>query len=113
MLKPSLRPAQQMWLAIALAVAMTALMQVVGRPLQTAAAPQGILSFEFAGTVPAAQAMVASWDANARAAAGLSLGLDFLYPPLYAAAIALACLAAAAQFAARLGRLGRRLAAAI
>ena len=31
-------------------LALTALLQVIGRPLQTAAAPLGIVSFELAGT---------------------------------------------------------------
>lgn len=109
----SLRGRRPMWIAIALAVGMTGILQVVGQPLKTAAAPQGILSFEFAGSVPAAQAMIASWDARARSAAGLSLGLDFLYPPLYAAAISLSCLAAAAQFGGGARRFGSWLAAAV
>ncbi len=86
---------QQMWLAIGLALGLTAVLQHIGAPLPTDAAPAGILSFEFAGSVPKAQAMIASWNARAQVHAGLSLGLDFLYPLVYAAAISLACLAAA------------------
>jgi hypothetical protein len=47
-------------------LALTAVLQVIGRPLQTAAAPLGIVSFELAGTLAAAQAMLASWDPNAQ-----------------------------------------------
>ncbi len=86
---------RQMWLAIGLAVALTAVLQVIGAPLKTAAAPGGILTYEFAGSVANAKAIIASWDARAQVYAGLSLGLDFLYPPVYAAAIGLACLVAA------------------
>lgn len=77
-------------------LALTAVLQAVGRPLQTAAAPLGIVSFELAGTTAAAQAMLASWDANAQLHAAFSLGLDYLYMPLYAVTIALACVRTAA-----------------
>ncbi len=77
-------------------LALTAVLQWIGRPLQTAAAPNGIISFELAGTLAAAQAMVASWDQSAQRHAAFSLGLDYLYMPLYADAIALACVRAAA-----------------
>jgi hypothetical protein len=80
---------------IVLTLALTVVLQLVGRPLQTTAAPQGIVSFELAGTLPAAQAMIASWDPTAQLHAAFSLGLDYLYMPLYAAAIALACVQAA------------------
>lgn len=46
-------------------------MQVVGRPLQTAAAPAGIVSFRFAGTPENAQQMLASWGPDQRVRAGL------------------------------------------
>jgi hypothetical protein len=75
-------------------LALTAVLQVIGRPLQTTAAPLGIISFELAGTLAAAQAMIASWDRNAQLHAAFSLGLDYLYMPLYAVTIALACMRA-------------------
>lgn len=84
-----------MWLAIGAALGLTAVFQVIGAPLTTGAAPAGILSFEFAGTLANAQAMIASWGPQAQLNAALSLGLDFLYPPVYAAAISLSLLAAA------------------
>jgi hypothetical protein len=80
---------------VVLTLALTVALQIVGRPLQTAAAPQGIISFELAGNLPAAQAIIASWDSAAQLHAALSLGLDYLYMPLYAIAIALACVQAA------------------
>lgn len=76
-------------------LALTAVLQVIGRPLQTPAAPLGIVSFELAGTLADAQAMVDSWNHNAQLHAAFSLGLDYLYMPLYAVAIALACVRAA------------------
>jgi hypothetical protein len=80
---------------ILLTLGLTVVLQIVGRPLQNPAAPQGIVSFELAGTLPAAQAIIASWDSTAQVHAAFSLGLDYLYMPLYAVAIALACVQAA------------------
>jgi hypothetical protein len=77
-------------------LALTAALQLIGRPLQTAAAPLGIVSFELAGTLAAAQAMIASWDSSAQLHAAFGLGLDYLYMPLYAVTIALACVRTAA-----------------
>ena len=80
---------------IVLTLALTVVLQIVGRPLKTAAAPQGIVSFELAGNWPASHAIIASWDYAARLHAAFSLGLDYLYMPLYAITIALACVQAA------------------
>ncbi len=87
----------QMWLAIIGALGLTAVFQIIGAPLVTSAAPAGILSYEFAGTLAKAQAILASWDARAQLYAAFSLGLDFLYPPVYAAAIGLALATAVAH----------------
>ncbi len=62
----------------------------VDQPLRTAAAPHGILSFEFAGEAFTASAILSSWDAAARRSAELSLGLDALFPLLYATTLGLA-----------------------
>jgi hypothetical protein len=80
------------WLVFAGAVAVMIIMQIIGRLLQTPAAPMGIVSFEFARTPANAQAMVDSWGALARIHAGFSLGFDYLFMPLYSTAIGLACL---------------------
>ncbi len=89
------------WALLALTLGLTVALQAVDAPLKTAAARQGIISYEFAGTVPAAQAMLDSWDENARAHAGFSLGLDYLYMPVYALTIGLACAWAGRVLAAR------------
>ncbi len=83
----------------------TAVFQFLDQPLRTAAAPMGIVSYELARTTANAQTILTSWDASARVYAGLSLGLDALYPPLYATAIGLACAAVAVRLQRR-GRLG-------
>ncbi len=76
---------------LALTLALTAILQAVDAPLKTAAAPQGIVSYELARTTAAASRILASWNAAAREHAAFSLGLDFLYMPSYALAIGLAC----------------------
>ncbi|HDD24707.1 MAG TPA: hypothetical protein ENF52_04660 [Chloroflexi bacterium] len=63
-------------------------MNSVGAPLNTDAAPQGIVSYELAGDVPTVQAILESWDGEARVRAGFSLGIDFLFLVLYSTTIA-------------------------
>ena len=65
--------------------------QVTGKPLVSDAAQSGILSFEFAGTLAAAQAMVKSWGQPGQVYAGLNLGFDFVYIITYVVAIGLGC----------------------
>jgi hypothetical protein len=74
-------------------------LQVLGAPLKTAAAPGGIISFEFSGDLPTAQAILASWGEDGKIYAGLQLGLDYLFMPAYALAIGLACVLVSKSFA--------------
>ena len=66
-------------------------LQVTGAHLITQVSPPGILSFEFAGQLSAAQKMVNSWGQTGRVYAGLNLGLDYLFLLVYACAIGLGC----------------------
>jgi hypothetical protein len=61
-------------------------------PLRTTAAPSGIVSFELARETGTAQAIVNSWDSNARLYAAFGLGLDYLFMPAYALALSLGIL---------------------
>ena len=61
------------------------------RPLQTAGAPLGILSLQFAGSPATAGAVVASWGGEARVYAGLNIGLDYLFLVAYSLLLALVC----------------------
>ena len=61
-------------------------------PLQTSAAPNGIISFELARTLDSSQAMIRSWDENARLVAAFGLGFDYLFMPVYAVALSLGLL---------------------
>lgn len=103
---PAPRRRRLMWIFIGLALLMTFLSTNVNRPLRTAAAPQGILSYEFAGDLATAQAIINSWDAPARLRTAFGLGLDFLYPVVYGLAISLAVVAASGTFKGKSAQLG-------
>ena len=77
--------------ALLATLALTAALASFDAHLRTDAAPKGIVSFELAGSMDAAQKILNSWDASARTYAGLSLGLDFAYPLAYATVLAYLC----------------------
>ncbi len=79
---------------------------VLDPPLQTEAAPQGIVSFELAGSQLKADEIIASWDATAQLYAAFGLGFDFLFMPVYATAIALGVLLAAGRHPGRFASVG-------
>jgi hypothetical protein len=83
-----------------------AVFRVLDAPLRTSAAPNGIVSFELAGTSAAAQTMIDSWDARARLCAAFGLGLDYLFMPVYALTLSLGILLAAGRHAGTFVRLG-------
>lgn len=76
-------------------------MNWVGLPLNTPAAPNGIVSFELAGTPARASEMLNSWDSGAHARAAFIQGLDFLFPAVYSTTLALGCIMAAGTLSAR------------
>jgi len=100
----ALQPGQARFVFV-LFLILTALLMVVLRlvdaPLQTAAAPSGILSFEFAGNVNRAKEIVRSWEGAPALFAGFSLGLDYLFMVAYSTTLALACLWACRMVEAR------------
>lgn len=71
-------------------ILLTILLNWIGQPLITPAAPSGIVSFELAGSPARAQSILDSWDASAREHAAFLQGLDFLYLLVYAITFALA-----------------------
>lgn len=87
----SKRRSQVFFVLLFLTVLLMVALQFIGAPLQTETATAGIISFEFAGTVPAARAMIDSWGSRGQVAAGLSLGLDYLFLLAYSVTIALGC----------------------
>ncbi len=82
-----------------LTVVVMVCLQIIGGPLATNAAPGGIVSYEFAGDMPTARAILESWGASGQVYAGLSLGLDFLFLFAYAGSIGLGCVLVARKLA--------------
>ena len=76
-MKVSLVAALALWLVL---VALT-------QPLHTAAAPQGIVSLQLAGTAEQTHAILRSWRDGNLAMARLSLWLDFVFIVVYLAAL--------------------------
>jgi hypothetical protein len=102
-------PRRSFFTLVFLALFLTIIMQLVGAPLTTAAAPAGIVSYEFAGNLAGAERIIASWNEQDRLRAAFSLGIDYLYLVVYALAIGTACLKVAAAWQAKrpgLARLG-------
>lgn len=100
------------WLFLALTVLLlllSSVLTVIGQPLVTPAAPRGIVSFELAGALEPAVAMLASWDEGARQRALLSLGLDYLYLFVYPAWLALSMRMLGRSLSGAFERTGRRM----
>jgi len=76
---------------LGLTLVLMVLFGITGAPLNTEAAPYGVVSFELAGSVEGTTAILSSWDSGARERAAFGLGLDFLFIPVYTIAIALGC----------------------
>jgi len=101
-----------------------AVFRVLDAPLRTAAAPNGIVSFELAGTPFQTQAIIDSWHemafllssvagepvpgfvSRAYSFAVFGLGLDYLFMPVYATALALGILLAASKHESRFAVFG-------
>jgi hypothetical protein len=67
---------------------------LVNAPLTTRTAPSGIVSFEVAGTLDRASAILQSWGERQRLLAAFGLGLDYLFLCTYSTFFALACYSA-------------------
>ena len=61
-------------------------------PLRVPDAPNGIVSYELAGTPEKADSIIQAWDARARLFAAFGLGIDYLFMPAYALTISLGVL---------------------
>jgi len=93
---------------LALNVGISLALLVAGRDLRTDAAPNGLLTLQFAGDVEDVGRILRSWSPRARAVAAFGLGLDYLYMPIYAAGASFlgAKLALAARHRGRTGLAG-------
>jgi hypothetical protein len=76
---------------LVLTLAVMAALNVVDGPLKTGTAPRGIVSYELAGSVAGARAILDAWDPQAHVYAGFSLGFVFLFLVFYSVTIAYAC----------------------
>ena len=85
------------WVLLVTSGVLVLVFAVTGTSLNTAAAPQGIVSLQIAGSVTKASEMIASWDSKARLLAAFGLGVDYLFMPVYAMLFGLACIGAAQQ----------------
>ena len=74
-----------------------AIFRGLDQPLQTDYAPNGIVSFEFAGSSQNAAHMVLTWSDQALLNASFGLGIDYLFMPVYALALAFGTLLAAGR----------------
>ena len=99
-----------LWLALGATVALEVVLWRLNRPLVSAAAPAGIVSFELARTVERSATILASWGAEAHEDARVSLLVDYLFIVAYPAALAFGCLTTAARWP-RFGGVSRALAA--
>lgn len=82
---------------LALTLIIFGVFRLLDTPLRTDAAPNGVVSFELAGNIKTAAGILGSWDERAQLFAAFGLGLDYLFMPSYALALALGILLAAGR----------------
>jgi len=100
---------------LAVTLSLFAIFRVLDAPLRTSSAPSGIVSFELASTPSQVQAIIDSWHemtyltsslagepvpelvSRAYAFAAFGLGIDYLFMPVYASALALGILLASSR----------------
>jgi hypothetical protein len=104
------------WAFLVGTLVLFAVFRVLDAPLRTPAAPNGIVSFELAGIPSQAQAIIDSWHemaflvsnadgepvpglvSRAYSFAAFGLGIDYLFMPVYATALALGILLVAGRY---------------
>jgi len=82
---------------LALTVILFAIFRILDQPLHTSNAPGGIVSFELAGNPQNAAHIIFSWSDEAWLYASFGLGVDYLFMPMYAFALAFGTLLAAGK----------------
>jgi len=76
-----------MKISMAMAAVLFLALIVINQPLQTASAPQGMISFQLAGSAEQAHTILRSWRDGGLVLAQLALWLDFLFVITYLAAL--------------------------
>ncbi len=89
-----------LWISGLFTIGMFIVMTVTGEPLKTAAAPQGIISFELARSLQQALSIMRSWGVEQKMAAAYSLGIDYLFMLVYAFFLSFFCFTRAETFSA-------------
>ena len=84
---PNLPMRLPMKISMAMAIVLLIAMVAFNQPLQTSAAPQGMISFQLAGSAEQAHAIIRSWRSDNLPLAKLALWLDFLFVITYLAAL--------------------------
>nr|WP_291827912.1 hypothetical protein [Marinobacter sp.] len=74
-------------ISIAVAVTLFLVLMAINQPLKTGSAPQGIVSFQLAGTAEQSYAIIRSWRDGKLMWVQLSLWLDFVFILAYLAAL--------------------------
>jgi hypothetical protein len=92
-IQPQRQRGRLLWLVVTTLGVMVCLNLVSG-PLVTPASPQGIISFELAGSSERAAQILASWSENTRLRAAFGLGFDYLFMLAYSTTLSLACVMA-------------------
>ncbi len=75
------------WGSLVLTLACLFALAVIDEHLKSTASPLGIVSFELCAFQSTCAAITASWDAETKLYASMSLGLDYLFMLTYSAAI--------------------------
>lgn len=91
---------------LVLTLSLFAVFRVLDAPLQTDYAPNGIVSFELAGSPQNAAHIVLTWSEHALLNAAFGLGIDYLFMLVYAFALAFGTLLAAGRHGGWLRSLG-------
>lgn len=98
------------WISLLCGLATYAALAAINAHLRNEIAPQGIISLELCAYGGSCDAILRSWGSEARAWAGLNLGLDYLFMLLYAAVTFLALRLLAARLPERWARATRAVA---
>lgn len=105
----------QKWLlagSLLLALVLMVAIHLTNAPLQNPTAPLGMVSFQLAGSLAAAETILTAWGAEGQRWARINLWFDYPYLLAYAVSLALGCVVLARQFPAHswFARLGSGLA---
>lgn len=94
------QPRVLVWLTVLL-VGSSAWLIYMDRNLVSSTAPNGIISFELAGSLERSEAIIQSWSDQARSAALLIQGFDYLYLFIYPAWLSLVAVLLGARLGGR------------